>query len=181
MKHQREEQIEAYISRAMPEHEMKAFEAALAADPELRSDVRAYRIAEKAVAAQGQQQVRTKIKEIRRQQAPLPPPRITFADHIRFFYYSKLNRAISFALLFTAILIGGWWAVEANFCPVAKISAVYFIPPTEIHAMASPVLDYSQAQKASNFYSKGQLDSLVQMVNQAADPAVPVYYAAHGI
>lgn len=179
MEHTRDKQIDAYINREMPERERKAFESELAADPELRADVQAHRIVEKVITAQGQVQVRTKIKAVRQEKGPLPAPRITFVDHFRFFYYSRLNRAIVIALLLTVILAGGWWAMQSNLCPMAKISAAYFIPPTEIHAMASPVLDYSQAQKASNFYSKGQLDSLLQLVSRATEPSVPLYYTAH--
>lgn len=181
MENEKDKKIEAYINREMPAKDRKAFEAELAADPELRGELQLYQLTEKAIELNGQARLRTLLEDVRQQTGPLPDPKIGLIDRIRFFFYSRLNRRITVGFLFLFTLSVIWMITAAYYCPLSNISDGYFIEPMlEAHASPSDATTpTSILAKSREFYENNQSGNLQQLAKEEKSRSIASFYLAH--
>jgi hypothetical protein len=173
--------IETYLSGEMPPEERQAFEAELAADAELRRELRLYQLADKAIERQGQARLREMMRETRAKLGPLPEPELTWWDRVRFFFYSRAYLGATLGLLALLLLAGVWLVATPRLCPAAKITSDYFIEAS-LFAQAGPEEAIARATilaQCREYYANEQPEKLEQLAMQEESRGVASYFLAH--
>lgn len=173
--------IETYLSGEMPSAERQAFEAELADDAELRRELRLHQLADKAIELKGQARLREMMQETRAKLGPLPEPKLTLWDRVRFFFYSRVNLVATAVLLILLLLSGVWFVATPQLCPAAKITSDYFIEAS-LFAQAGQEEAIARATilaQCRKYYENEQPEELEQMARQEESRGVASYYLAH--